>query len=445
MMKRIAVLCDGTWKDPDDVDHGFSAVTNIVKIARALSPKGKDGAPQIAIYDAGVGTGTNPTQLDLTTRPELSWLRGSLSGFQQKLQKWQGAMDRVLGGALGVGLSHNIEDTYLRLVEEWDPGDELFLFGFSRGAYTVRSLAGLIYNCGILRKDQGDRFGEAFRIYKSEASKDAPGGSNAEDFLARYSRRVERIRFIGVFDTVGSLGVPDVVFRKSHLPDSQRQEIERFYSFHDVTLSPIIENAFHALAIDERRDPFKPTLWQLPAGDAKPSRLRQVWFTGVHSDVGGGYADPRLRVAAGDAASALKLQFQRIRSALSATDSTSAAIPPYGLSDITLNWMATRARECGLDLNFAGAGLAIEPRPLARLNDSYRIPYKAVPPYSRPLFAMERTNEAIHASVRVRHDADPAYARENLAPWFAAGKSPAIEAADSDWTDALASAGGAST
>ena len=192
-----------------------------------------------------------------------------------------------------------MRDCYRFLVERYEPGDELFLFGFSRGAFTARSLAGLIRNAGILRREHAGRVDEAYRLYRARGDLAHPSGIESRIFRRWYSHEPD-VHFIGVWDTVGALGIPGMRGRLA----------ERMWGFHDTQLSSHVSNAFHALAIDERRRPFAPTLWDRPA-DAPGQTLEQVWFAGVHSDVGGGYPNP-------------------------------------GLSEIALLWMAGRAAACGL-------------------------------------------------------------------------------------------------
>ena len=244
-MKRIVICSDGTWNTPDG-----AALTNVTRIARAVLPTAPDGTAQVVFYDAGVGT------------------EGS--------RLW-----RLLGGVSGKGLEKNIRDCYRFLVHNYEEGDEIYLFGFSRGAYTVRSLAGMVRNCGVLKKqDAEEQFQNAYRLYRG---RDAPPGSGeAAGFRAAYSREAE-ITFIGVWDTVGSLGIP---LRYLGKLTAGR------HKFHDVELSGIVKRACHALAIDEKRRPFSASLW----GDKqKPGQtVEQVWFAGVHSDIGGSSGDPFL-------------------------------------------------------------------------------------------------------------------------------------------------------
>jgi len=253
--KRIVVCADGTWNTPRPRAGGSSAPTNVWLLYQVILPVASDQVPQLALYHAGVGTG--------------------------------GLVDRLLGGAFGVGLRDNILDCYRFLVDYYHPGDALYLFGFSRGAYTVRSLAGLIRNCGIIDRrglDDAARdaaIDAAFQLYRKRGDDTAPAAAKAVDFRARHSHPDFRITCIGVWDTVGALGIPvGLCGRLSR----------RLFGFHDVTLSSRVDRAFHAIAVDERRRPFVPTLWhQQPDASKAGQVLEQVWFTGVHSDVGGGY------------------------------------------------------------------------------------------------------------------------------------------------------------
>ena len=241
-MKRIVICSDGTWQTPNQKNP-----THVVEMARTVSPTAPDGTTQVVFYDWGVGTEV--------------WMR------------------RIAGGISGQGIRRNIRDCYRFLVHNYEDGDEVYLFGFSRGAYTVRSLAGLIRNCGVLRKTEAAWIDEAYDMYcRNDA---APESEEAKRFRSAHSQDVS-ITFIGVWDTVGALGIP--VRGLSKWTDSLRQ-------FHDVELSSYVKYGCHALAIDERRGPFRPSLWQ---AKPKPGQIvEQVWFSGEHSDVGGA-ADPTL-------------------------------------------------------------------------------------------------------------------------------------------------------
>ena len=248
-MKRLLLLCDGTW---DRATR--KSPTNVDKLAGALADAGTaaDGRsiPQLHTYIPGVGT----------------------SFF-----------DRLPGGLFGVGISGKIKAGYRWICEHYEPGDELFLFGFSRGAFTARSCAGLIRNAGVLRPDELQSVDDAYRLYRSRGAAEHPDGEAARRFRADHSFDPVPIRFIGVWDTVGALGIPGVPARLAR----------GWWGFHDLKLSSSVEYAFQALAIDEHRRPYRPTPWEHQAHSTHQT-LRQVWFTGTHGDVGGGYTDPSL-------------------------------------------------------------------------------------------------------------------------------------------------------
>ncbi|WAC58017.1 DUF2235 domain-containing protein [Gordonia sp. SL306] len=246
MTKRLIVCCDGTWNF-----FGQRNPTNVVTLFEEIAKFNDDGTPQKKFYVAGVGS--NPLQ-------------------------------KIRGGALGWGLSKNLKTGYEELVDNYEPGDEIFLFGFSRGAYTARSLAGFIRNVGILKRENKKQIDQAFNIYRDrDRTENAPDGEAAKRFRQQYSHDDVNIRFIGVWDTVGSLGIP---FGQYPLI----KKVNSRWAFHDTKLSSKVGAAYHALAIDEKRGPFEPTLW-LSNPDAKEQVVEQVWFSGVHCNVGGGYAN----------------------------------------------------------------------------------------------------------------------------------------------------------
>jgi uncharacterized protein (DUF2235 family) len=284
MPKRLIICADGTWNTEGEIKDGRPADTNVAKLAQAICARDASGDRQMVYYQPGVGT--------------------------------SGAADRVLGGVGGYGISRNICAGYRFLVNNYEDGDEIFLFGFSRGAYTVRSLAGLIRNCGLLHEYHGNQLQRAYALYRDRSDDTHPSSKRARAFRQRYSRQVE-IKCLGVWDTVGSLGIPDALLG-ARLNPLLRREIE----FHDVTLSSWVKHAFHAIAIDECRKAFTPTLWN--AQGLAGQVLEQVWFPGVHADVGGGYANT-------------------------------------SLSDIALRWMVRRAAGCGLAVDEAKLRLAPHP------------------------------------------------------------------------------------
>ncbi len=307
-MKRLVVCCDGTWNFPDQ-----QSPTNVTKVALAIAPEDSDHVEQRVFYHRGVGTNR---------------------------------FERFRGGAFGAGLSRNVCDTYRFLVQNYEPGDELFFFGFSRGAFTARSTAGLVRNAGVLRPDHADRVGEAYALYRSANNDRTPRGREATLFRRSYSYEPD-IHFIGVWDTVGALGIPVDGSRFVRL-------VNRRWEFHNTDLSTTVHNAFHALAIDEKRRPFKPAVWNVQASAPATQWVEQVWFSGVHSDVGGGYKD-------------------------------------HAVSDIPLLWMVDRAKLCGLQFNpdaFVHRSAEpksddvvqtctwVNPNPLGKLNESRRKLYK---------------------------------------------------------------------
>src|SRR5947209_4095516 len=246
MAKKLIVCADGTWNDED------RARTNVAKLHRALKTWHVEGVDQWVCYVSGVGTTFG---------------------------------EAIRGGAFGYGLTRNILQGYYFLVDNYEPGDQLYFFGFSRGAYTVRSLAGFIRNSGLLKKEHRDRADEAMSLYRSRSNKKHPNADAAVAFRAKYSYEAD-IEFIGVWDTVGSLGIPG---RSLRLLSLLFRLFGYDWQFHDPQLSTKVRHAYHALSIHERRSTFVPTLWEKQPDAPSEQVLEQVWFPGVHCDVGGGY------------------------------------------------------------------------------------------------------------------------------------------------------------
>ena len=218
------------------------------------------------------------------------------------------------------------------MVDNYEPGDQLYFFGFSRGAYTVRSLAGFIRNSGLVKKENRDRVDEALKLYRSRSDKKKPTSTKAEEFRKAYSYEPD-IEFIGVWDTVGSLGIPGRTLRLLSL---LLRIIGYDWRFHDPQLSSKVKHAHHALSIHERRSTFVPTLWeQQEKEETKNQVLEQVWFPGVHCDVGGGY---------------------------------NAA----GLSDEALYWMMQKAQDCGLLFRTESTEFGLDNAPDRLLNGGRR-------------------------------------------------------------------------
>jgi uncharacterized protein (DUF2235 family) len=336
MAKRIVICADGTWNKPEQTDQGTSRSTNVVKIVTAVRPQDSKGMTQVVYYHKGVGE------------------RGGL---------W----DRLTGGAFGAGISQNIEDIYLFLISNYAPGDELFLLGFSRGAYTARSVAGFIRNSGILKPEFLSKYREAHDLYRDRSDASHPRSEQAVNFRNQYAWPDFNIRFIGVWDTVGALGIPVMPVRFW---------TKKRYEFHDVELSSHVDYAYQALAIDERRKPFLPAVWKRQPSAIETQVLEQAWFPGVHCDVGGGY-------------------------------------PITGLSDGALLWMCDRAAKCSLDLDtnkFPAAG-----DPKAQIGDSMTLFYRVLGNGTRRLGATNPLGEeGLHQSTMARTTQDPSYQPQNL-------------------------------
>lgn len=288
-MKRIVIACDGTWKRLDSLH-----ATNVLKIAQAVLPHDGAGVAQLTCHLDGVGSGRGTGRL----------ARG---------------LDRALGGMFGLGLTATLETAYRFLVFNYAPGDEIYLLGFSRGAYTARSLAGLIRNCGILARANAASIPRALALYRARGDGTRPEGKVAREFRARLCVDhgpgiAPRIAYLGVWDTVGALGVPESVWLSDR--------VNRGLGFHDTSLSRAVLSARHAVAIDERRRTFPPALWDnlaaLEAGGA-PGRYRQCWFPGDHGSVGGGGPvtalsdDALVWVAEGAAQAGLALDAEAVR------------------------------------------------------------------------------------------------------------------------------------
>jgi uncharacterized protein (DUF2235 family) len=273
-VKRLILCFDGTWNTPEDQ-------TNVSRIYAAIADQHAGCESQLKFYDSGVGTS---------------------------------ASSRLTGGTLGWGLDENILQGYCWLINEYqdnasesaqqeadgevfDVGPDIFIFGFSRGAYTARSLAGLINRCGLPRREffaqehahrahtDADLVRRAWELYRKEFPSGVEGRQQADcvSFREHYCRTV-KIKLLGIWDTVGALGVP--MLSKSILSRVK-------YGFHDTSLGRVIEYAYHAVAIDEQREDYQVALW-----DAKhqygTKDVEQRWFPGAHANVGGGYQDDLL-------------------------------------------------------------------------------------------------------------------------------------------------------
>lgn len=348
-MKRLVLCSDGTWNKPDEEENGRPVPTNVVRFAYRVGKSDGDVA-QIVSYDLGVGTGN--------------------------------FFDRITGGVMGDGLEDNIYDAYRFLIGNYELGDEIFLLGFSRGAYTARSIGGMIRKCGILRRGSIEKYRNAKDLYHSDVH---PNDPEAVQFRKAYSVSPDdpiKIKFIGVWDTVGSLGIP------------KKGGVAKEYEFHDADLSGSVENAYHALAIDEHRQPFLPTLWSY-----KPKygqTVEQVWFCGAHSDVGGGY-------------------------------------PEDDASKLALQWILDKAQGVGLKLDDeATEAYPIESNPKGVLHNSKGLLYIFSKSVNRVIGCDKGTSKPdptqyVHESVLQRWDMDSKYRPPELREYFKRVNDPRCE------------------
>jgi uncharacterized protein (DUF2235 family) len=256
--RNLVVCCDGT-------NNQFgSRNTNVVRLLSVLD---RDPERQVAFYDPGVGTFS---------------ATAALTPAAKTITKWMGSL-------FGYGVSRNIADIYEFLIENFNPGDRIFLFGFSRGAYAVRALASLIHTCGLPRRPHRNLVPYAIELFKSEAAAAGQVVDREERatgtrptltlpqcgaFAAEFSATPD-IHFLGLWDTVNSVGS---LYNPLKLPFSR--------------WNPSVRTVRQAMSIDERRKFFRQNLWSRTQADVK-----QVWFAGVHSDVGGGYPEDQSELA----------------------------------------------------------------------------------------------------------------------------------------------------
>jgi uncharacterized protein (DUF2235 family) len=325
---RIAFFCDGTWNDP-------ASNTNVGRLFTATEQLPGE---QVAKYDSGVGTDGKP-------------------------------VDHLFGGAFGAGLVNKVKDGYSQIANAYSADDELFLFGFSRGAYTARCLAGMIAICGLPTQNVNQEcIDTAWQAYRTVG--DEPHRQSLLASMSEYGMHDAKITMLGVWDTVGSLGIPALW---GEVDTNQ-------YGFLSTDLHADVLNAFQAVAIDEQRKQFPPSLWTAACGEGQV--MEQVWFTGVHCDVGGGYAP--------------------------GTNDNGTL-----LADITLAWMAGKAQALGLKLDAAFTAKYQTPAAryaLNELHDSKTGLFKLDLPFHRTI----PKGAAIGSSVAIRLQHGSGYAPGNL-------------------------------
>jgi uncharacterized protein (DUF2235 family) len=279
MTKNIVVFSDGTGQE-----GGKGYNSNVYKLFNMCEDR---TARQIIFYDRGLGTG------------------------------WR----KLTGQAFGAGISKNIKECYSFIFENFNAGDQIFMFGFSRGATTIRSLSSFIHMFGILPKSRPELIDQAYDIYKKPKTREA----RSKAFIKSHHNMWCRIRFLGAWDTVAALGVP--------IPglNAVIEQIPGWrHKFQDLGMSLSVEHGRHALAIDDEREIFHPVLWDREIEDYQT--MEQVWFCGMHTDVGGGYKE-------------------------------------QGLADIPLTWMLNQAIEKGL-LIYPKHKVDIRPNPDGIMHDS---------------------------------------------------------------------------
>lgn len=315
----------------------------MLKLARAIQPKGDDNLPQQVFYDWGIGSYYN----------------------------------KVGGGITGAGLHKNIMDNYRYIVQNYSPGDEIYLFGFSRGAYTVRCLCGMINNVGIIKRPDAKLIQQAFNHYKTTDEKYSPKGVESVKFREEHSHPSRQVHFVGVFDTVGAMGIPITFLGMFEKKDE----------FYDNKIGKNVTHARHALAIDEVRVDFKPTVWNSNTA----VDMKQVWFAGCHSDIGG-----------------------------SCAPDTNGGM----LSNNSLAWMIKEASAVGLAVEDYLESDAQE-YPLATLNQSRKGFYRVKKKFFRPLDRKGIT-VLIHSSVKQRWDSSSSYRPNNLKKFVNASGWPEV-------------------
>lgn len=311
-MKRIAIFLDGTRNTREDK-------TNVMRLHDKVLPMDSAGVKQESIYDQGVGTRFS---------------------------------DFFTGAAFGRGVSENVREAYEKLRQIYEPGDELFLFGFSRGAFTARSLAGFVAQYGILSNSAEMNVKELYKDYRRDQQRPPiyrlPKEKNQrdlDDFETRLleQSRITRIKFTGVWDTVGAIGLP--MGQMKFVSASENR-------FHELEPRMVFEHCYQALAVDEYRPHYRPIMWKqfallsklgpdgLPQDKPPGGSYEQRWFIGAHSNVGGGYKNPS------------------------------------ALYKIPLRWMEEKATSCGLALS--GLELLKGDEHLQSINDSFGefTPYK---------------------------------------------------------------------
>lgn len=346
-MRHLVICCDGTWNRADQSTDGVPTPSNVRLFHNLLAPAGRDGGEQVVEYFSGVGAD------------------GS-------------AASRFVDGGTGRGLLRNVMNAYMWLARRYEPGDMISAVGFSRGAYTVRSVVAMLTSCGLVELPPDGR--GSWRTVRRVFADGYQDRDRARDwwdglrFHEGFGPPVteedraglgDRVEFLGVWDTVGSLGIPDQLGLLNLFDEHDD------VAFADSHLNPGVRCARHAVALDERRGPFAPTMWTTGAGEVhqEAPRVVQTWFPGVHGDVGGGYRE-------------------------------------HGLSDGALRWMIDEA-STHTGLGFTAAATRIEGDPFDVLHDSCTGFYERLAPVPRNVARVDGADASVHASAVRRHESPP--------------------------------------
>ena len=331
MPKNIVIFSDGTGQEGG---KGFN--TNVYKLFNMVEDRTEN---QVSFYDRGLGI-----------------------GFR-----------KITGNISGMGIAKNIYECYEFIFNNYMAGDNIFLFGFSRGATTVRSLSAFIHLFGILPKSRPELIKQAYKIYKISDNKKRK--EQAEDFVSRHHNQWCKVKFLGVWDTVDALGVP--LFNKLNFIIDWIPFFK--HKYHNLVLSESVENARHALAIDDERITFHPKLWDKEIKDYQT--MKQIWFCGMHTDVGGGYREQQL-------------------------------------SDIPLLWMTMEAKKIGLRI-YPKHKVKVNPEPNGFMHDS-RKGFPGILFQKRIRFWNSEThgNPVVHQSVLMRKLNNQNQKNPEYKPWI---------------------------
>ncbi len=322
--RRIVILCDGTSNRPGQTEGGLAVTTNVYKLFTMLAAD----EIQTTWYQAGVGSDTSSTARQVRRTQAILGAIGANAGSQ--VAAYGDRLIKLIESAFGTGISEGIVNGYAEIVRQYRPGDRIYLCGFSRGAYTARCIAGVISRIGLLRAEHGRYAPQMVQLYRNRADQHARVA--VRPCMVHADPAIE---FVGVFDTVASLGVPLWGWWFRVLP---------IWKLGPLQTDPVeaCRHVYHALSMDERRSEFFPTLYTDPraqSGGRRSARdkletLQQVWFRGAHADIGGGYAR-------------------------------------CDLSDITLGWMLDAMQRHGLRVR-DGARDTLRPDPLGPLHDELK-------------------------------------------------------------------------